>query len=98
MVQKLKVNDVKALFSDVETEPLAKAGVFVCFEEYLHTAENAASKKTFRDNIAGNEWPVIQILTIEQMLSGAMPRLPNQIIQRGFATSRDQQRELGLGE
>ena len=86
----VKPNDVKALYSDVENEPQATAGVFVCFEKYKQTVKNAATSKTFKDKIAGNEWPVIQILTIEDMLSGAMPKLPNQIIQQGFKTKRAQ--------
>lgn len=90
----VKVNDVKALYSDVETEPLAKAGIFVCFEKFKKTAQAAAITKKFKDEIAGNEWPVIQILTIEEMLSNAMPKLPNQVIQQGFKTSRSYQHDL----
>ena len=85
---KVKVNDVKALNSDVESEPMASAGVFVCFSKYRATAEKAGSKKTFTDGIAGNRWPVVQILTVEDVLTGAMPRLPNQVIQQGYGTKR----------
>jgi hypothetical protein len=84
------VNDVKALYSDVENEPLATAGVFVCFGRFAATAQNAASAKTFTDKIAGNVWPVIQLLTVEDVLAGKMPKLPNQIIQQGFKTNRAQ--------
>lgn len=87
----VKPNDVKALYSDVEREPLATAGVFVCFERFKGTALNSASRKVFKDKIAGNEWPVIQVLTIEEMLAGSMPKLPNQVIQQGFRTDRAQQ-------
>jgi hypothetical protein len=86
----VKPNDVKALYSDVEKEPMAAAGVFVCFDKFKGTALNSASAKTFSDRIAGNEWPVIQILTVEEMLKDAMPRLPNQVIQQGFRTHRAQ--------
>ena len=86
----VKPNDVKALYSDVDREPLATAGVFVCFDRFKGTALNSASTKVFRDKIAGNEWPVIQVLTIEEMLGGAMPRLPNQVIQQGYRTDRAQ--------
>ncbi len=34
----VKPNDVKALYSDVEREPLAAAGVFVCFERFREMA------------------------------------------------------------
>jgi site-specific DNA-methyltransferase (adenine-specific) len=83
-------NKVKALYSDVDSEPKATAGIFVCFEKYKRAALNSASTKKFKDKIAGNEWPVIQVLTIEEMLAGAMPKLPNQVIQQGFKTSRAQ--------
>lgn len=86
----VKVNDVKALYSDVENEPLATAGIFVCFGKYKTTAHNSASTKTFSDKIAGNKWPVVQILTVEDVLAGVMPKLPNQIIQQGFKTGRSQ--------
>ena len=86
----VKPNDVKALYSDVENEPEATAGVFVCFAKYKQTVKNAATTKTFKDKIAGNDWPVIQILTIEDMLTGAMPKIPNQVIQQGFKTGRAQ--------
>jgi len=90
----VSVNDVKALYTDVETEPLAMAGVFVCFERYKRTAAGAAPSKTFKDKIAGTAWPIIQILTVEEMLAGAMPRLPNQVIQQGFRTRRTHQHQL----
>jgi site-specific DNA-methyltransferase (adenine-specific) len=92
----VKVNDVKALYSDVDKEPSATAGVFVCFDQYKATATNAATIKTFEDEIAGNQWPVIQILTVEEILEGRMPKLPNQVIQQGFRTHRARQRELAL--
>ncbi len=86
----IKPNDVKALYADVLTEPEATAGIFVCFEKYRHTAKNAAPSKTFRDQIAGSEWPVIQVLSVEEMLAGSMPKLPNQVIQQGFKTKTRQ--------
>ncbi|HEY0307248.1 MAG TPA: DNA methyltransferase [Acidobacteriaceae bacterium] len=86
----VKPNDVKALYSDIENEPYATAGVFVCFDKYRQTVKNSATIKTFKDKIAGNEWPVVQILTIEDMLAGDMPKLPNQVIQQGFKTKRAQ--------
>jgi site-specific DNA-methyltransferase (adenine-specific) len=86
----VKPNDVKALYSDVENEPLTTAGIFVCFAKYKTTVLNAATTKTFADKIAGTKWPVIQILTVEDVLAGKMPRLPNQIIQQGFKTNRAQ--------
>jgi hypothetical protein len=86
----VKPNDVKALYSDIENEPNVTAGVFVCFGKYRQTVKNAASSKTFKDKIAGNEWPVIQILTVEDMLAGEMPKLPNPVMQQGFKTKRAQ--------
>jgi site-specific DNA-methyltransferase (adenine-specific) len=81
-------NDVKALFSDVMEEPSVTAGVFVCFEKYRKTVKNAATTKMFTDKIAKNEWPIIQIMTIEEMLKGNMPKLPNQVIQQGYKTKK----------
>ena len=86
----VRPNDVKALYFDVDTEEVVTAGVFVCFGRYRQTVQNATPVKTFRDNIAKNEWPVIQILTIEDMLAGNMPKLPNPVIQQGFKTKRSQ--------
>lgn len=88
------VNDVKALYTDVETEPLAKAGVFICFDKYKRTALGATPAKKFKDKIAGNEWPVIQVLTVEEMLAGKMPRLPNQVIQQGYKSHQERQHKL----
>lgn len=86
----VKPNDVKALFADVDGEEVALAGVFVCFEEYSKTAKNAASNRVFKDKIAGNEWKTIQVITVEEVLRGEMPKLPNQIIQQGYRTQRAQ--------
>ena len=86
----VKPNDVKALYSDIENEPNVTAGVFVCFGKYKQTVKNAATTKTFKDKIAGNEWPVVQILTIEDMLDDEMPKLPNPVMQQGFKTKRAQ--------
>ena len=75
----VKPNDVKALFNDVDKEPEATAGIFVCFEKYRKTFENNRNSKQFKDKIAGNQWPVIQLLTIEEMLAGKEVKLPNLI-------------------
>jgi DNA modification methylase len=88
------VNDVKALYTDVVTEPKAAAGVFVCFDKYKRTALGATPGKTFKDNIAGNSWPIIQVLTVEEMLDGSLPRLPNQVIQQGYRSHRERQPKL----
>jgi len=79
----VKPNDVKALYADVSDEPEAKAGVFVCFAEHKQTFINNRSHRTFKDEIAGNEWPVIQLVTIEELLKGKQPHLPNIVRKKG---------------
>jgi hypothetical protein len=51
-------------------------------------------RRKIHDRIAGNEWPLIQVLTIEEMLADRMPKLPNQVIQQGFRASRAQRTSL----
>ena len=52
----------------------AKAGVMVCFDRYMRTVENQRVKVTFRDD-AGT-YPVIQGLTVEDLLADKRPDLP----------------------
>ncbi len=33
----------------------------------------------YRSQLSGNDYPKIQILTIEQLLKGTKPKIPNQI-------------------
>lgn len=90
---KIKPNDVKALYADVSREPKAEAGVFICFDKYKKTFENNRSHKTFVDAL-GNEYPVIQLVTVEQLLAGVLPRLPMQRLAKAKKVSRQRQREL----
>ena len=91
----VKPNDVKALFNDVDREPEAMAGVFVCFEKYRRTFENNRSRKRFEDSLAHKKWPVIQLLTIEEMLAGKAADLPNIDGRRGYdIKKKKKQKEL----
>ena len=52
----------------------AKAGIMVCFNEYMGTVENQRVKATFRDAVG--EYPVIQGLSVERLLDNERPDLP----------------------
>ena len=52
----------------------AKAGVMVCFNRYIRTVENQRVRATFKDDIGA--YPVIQGLSIEDLLADKRPNLP----------------------
>ena len=64
---------VKALKTTVDHFG-ATAGVMVCFSQYMQTVENQRIKATFSDD-AGT-YPVIQGLSVEDLLSDKRPDLP----------------------
>ena len=66
-------DSVKALKTTVDTFG-AKAGIMVCFNEFMTTVENQRVKETFRDAI--DTYPVIQGLSIEDLLANKRPHLP----------------------
>ena len=69
----VKVNDVKALKTDVDKYG-ATAGVMVCFNRYMGTVENQRSRATFRDD--SGTYPVIQGLSVEALIANQRPDLP----------------------
>ena len=77
-------DSVRALYQTVEDTPGAKAGVIVCFADQMGTVENNRSKQTFTDDQPAT-YQVIQGLSVEDMLAGRRPDLPN-IIKRGGKT------------
>jgi len=64
---------VKALKATVDKYD-ATAGVMVCFNRYMRTVENQRPKATFRDD--SGTYPVIQGLSIEELLADQRPNLP----------------------
>lgn len=84
----VKPNDVKALYADIDCEPMAMAGVFVCFDEYRRTADNHRSHRTFKDNIAKNEFPLVQVMTVNEIIKGKEPNLPNIVAGKSIATPK----------
>lgn len=64
---------VRALKATVD-QFKATAGVMVCFSRYMRTFENQRSRATFRDD--SGTYPVIQGLSIEDLLAGYRPDLP----------------------
>lgn len=72
---KVTADSVRALRTTVD-EFDATAGVMICFNDQMKTVENNRSKETFT-NVADNTFPVIQGLSVEEMLKGAAPNLPN---------------------
>ena len=91
----VKPNDVKALYADVEDEPKATAGVFICFEKYRKTFENNASHRKITSEINNKKFPMIQLVTVEEMLDGKEPDLPNPIFRQSY-TSVSQTKDMGL--
>ena len=64
---------VKALKTTVDRFG-ATAGVMVCFNRYMRTVENQRVKATFSDD--SGAYPVIQGLSIEDLLADKRPNLP----------------------
>lgn len=75
---KVTPDSVGRLYNTV-TKLGADAGVFVCFADQMRTVENERIRTEFKD-VAGS-YPVIQGLSVEDMLGGKQPRLPN-LLQR----------------
>ena len=69
-------DSVRALHTTVQ-EMEATAGIMICFENQMRTVGNNRIKRTFRD--ASGSYPVIQGLSVEDMLQGREPNLPNML-------------------
>ena len=67
-------DSVRALATTVREVDEAIAGVIVCFGEQMRTVENNRTHDTFEDD--AGIYPVIQGLSVEDMLSGEEPCLP----------------------
>jgi len=65
---------VRALDSTVRRFD-ATAGVIICFEDQMRTVENNRLRDTFET--ATGPFPIIQGLSVEDLLSGKAPNLPN---------------------
>ena len=64
---------VKALQATVECFDVT-AGLMVCFGRYMNTVENQRSERTFSED--GDTYPVIQGLSVEDLLAGQPLDLP----------------------
>ena len=71
---KVTPDAVKALYASVKHYEV-RAGVLVCFGEYLRTVENQRSRETFRDSLG--EYPVIQGYSVAGLLANEPLNLPN---------------------
>ncbi len=71
---KVTPDAVKALDSTVRRYE-ATAGVMICFDRYMRTVENNRATETF--DTATRSYPVIQGLSVENLLRGEKPDLPN---------------------
>ena len=65
---------VRALATTVREVDEAIAGVIVCFRDQMGTVENNRSPDVFEDD--AGVYPMIQGLSVEDMLGGKEPRLP----------------------
>ena len=77
---KVTPDAVRALTHSVEQYE-AKAGILVCFDQYLRTVENNRSKKTYSD--VEKAYPVIQGFSIEQLLKHQRPNIPPVQLRKG---------------
>ena len=84
---------VKALFGTVDHFN-ADAGVMICFADQMQTVENNRSRRTFTDDTG--TYPLIQGLSVEDMIAGSRPNLPN-LFTRG-AAMKAVQLEIGSDE
>ena len=66
-------DSVKALKTTVDHFN-ATAGIMVCFDRYMRTVENQRVKSTFNDD--SGTYPVIQGLSVEDLLADKRPVLP----------------------
>ena len=75
----------------------ATAGIFVCFNRYMRVVDNHGGAETFSDN-AGRTYPVIQGLSVEDVLAGKGPDLPvyksRWFFQEGSALRRVEMRNI----
>ena len=70
---KVSPDNVKALSQTVDDFD-ARAGIFVCFQEYMATVEQNLKRGTYAD-LTG-KYPIIQGLSIEELLKEEKPKLP----------------------
>jgi len=77
----VKINDLTYLIETV-TRKEADLGVFVCFEEHL--TDGMLQKAKQQGNFKGYKIDKIQVLTIEQLLSGKNVRLPGGVANTTF--------------
>ncbi len=66
-------DSVRALDSTVRQYDM-KAGIMICFEDQMRTVDNNRSKETFSDS--SGRYPVIQGLSVEDLLQNVQPDLP----------------------
>ena len=66
--------------SGVLSRENAEIGVFITLHEPTKDMiKNAVSAGYYRSQLSGKDYPKIQILTIEELLKGIKPKIPNQI-------------------
>ena len=83
---RVTADSVRALSHTIEQFE-AKAGILVCFEEYMNTVENNRKKDTYSD--ATGTYPVIQGLSVEDLLNKKKPKLPPLIFREDARLQRD---------
>ena len=76
---KVTPDNVRALWQTVH-DFKARAGIFVCFQEHLSTVERNRKRGTYAD-LTGT-YPVIQGLSIEQLLNNKKPILPQLVFRK----------------
>jgi len=71
--------DIRDLIGVLSREN-AEIGVFITLQEPSSGMKTTAvSAGYYRSQLSGKDYPKIQILTIEELLNGIKPKIPNQI-------------------
>jgi site-specific DNA-methyltransferase (adenine-specific) len=76
---KVQPTDIRDLIGVLSREN-ADIGVFITLQEPTRDMiKDAVSEGYYRSQLSGKDYPKIQILTIEELLKGIKPKIPNQI-------------------
>ena len=94
-------DDIATLKSDVEREK-AEAGVFITLEKPTKPMLSEAVAGSFQIAFTKVEYPKIQIITIEELLRGKKPNLPQGMVKNYYKEAKrieveDGKKQAGLG-
>lgn len=91
-------NQIATLKGDVEREK-AEAGIFITLEKPTQPmASEAVDAGTFKTKLTGHkEFPKIQILTVDELLRGKLPDLPQGLVKNYYKEARPvEEKKIGI--